>query len=94
MKEIKYPEEIKREHWEYLLGKMEQPLVSIGEIALHWKCSKSTARRELKRKHIPVFYIGRNIAVYASTLKKFCEGTYSIAEIPESTAGIPESEGS
>jgi len=62
----------------------EQPLVSIGEIAEYLKCSKATARKELKRKGVPVFYIGRHIAVYPSTLKSCCEGTYCNSEIPES----------
>ena len=73
---------------------IEQPLVSIGEIAKHLKCSKSTARRELERKHVPTFRIGRHIAVYASTLKRCCEGTYCASEIPESILTIPESNGS
>ena len=72
----------------------EQPLVSIGEIAKHLKCSKSTARKELERKNVPTFRIGRHICVYPSTLKKFCEGTYCNSGIPESELTVPESEGS
>ena len=62
----------------------EQPLVSIGEIAEYLKCSKATARKELKRKDVPVFYIGRHIAIYPSTLKRCCEGTYCNGAVSES----------
>lgn len=70
----------------------EKPLVSIGEIAEYLKCSKATARKELKRKHIPTFRIGRHIAVYPSTLKSCLEGTYSSAGIPKRALSMLESD--
>jgi len=53
----------------------EHPLVSIGEIAEYLKCSIPTARKELERKCVPTFKIGRHICVYPSTLKKCLENT-------------------
>lgn len=72
----------------------EQPLIGIEDIARYWKCSETTARKELKRKHIPTFYIGRNQCVYISTLKKFCEGVDYSPEVSESVPNDTESEGS
>jgi DeoR/GlpR family transcriptional regulator of sugar metabolism len=46
----------------------EQPLVGIGDIAKFLKVSEATARRELKRKKAPIFYIGKFIAVMPSDL--------------------------
>ena len=69
----------------------EQPLVSIGEIAHHLKCSKDTARKELKRNRVPTFKIGRHIAVYPSTLKTCLERTYYVTQPPESVLTMPES---
>lgn len=46
----------------------EQPLVSIGEIAKFLNVSKSTARRTLKKYHVPVFYVGNFVSVIPSEL--------------------------
>ena len=46
----------------------EQPLVSWGEIAGFLKVSKSTARKVVRKHKIPIFWIGRFVAILPSTL--------------------------
>ena len=42
----------------------------IGEIAKFLKVSEATARRILKKKNVPTFYVGKFIAVMPSDLIK------------------------
>ena len=51
----------------------EQPLVTWGDIATHLKVSEPTARKELKKKGIEVFMLGRCVAIYPSDLRQQLE---------------------
>lgn len=51
----------------------EQPLVSWGDIAAYLKLSVPTAKRDLKKKGIQMFMLGRYVAVYPSDLREQLE---------------------
>ena len=51
----------------------EQPLVGMGDIAIHLKVSQATVRKELKKKGIKVFMLGRYVSVYPSDLRQQLE---------------------
>jgi len=53
---------------------VEKPLVTWGEIADHLNVSEETARKIVRDKSIPVFYLGKLVAIYPSTLKNALEG--------------------
>ena len=51
----------------------EQPLVSWGDIAAFLKVSEPTARKELRKKRVEVFTLGRCVAIYPSDLRQQLE---------------------
>jgi len=59
----------------------EQPLVTLGEIAAHLKVSVPTVRKELKRKHIKVFMLGRSVAIYPSDLREQLENYKNLSNL-------------
>ena len=51
----------------------EKPLVTWKGIANHLGVSVKTARRTLKKRGVPVFYIGSMVAIFPSELKVYLE---------------------
>lgn len=60
----------------------EQPLVTWGDIAAHLKVSQPTARKELKKKAIEVFMLGRCVAIYPSDLRDQLEKYKKLVNLP------------
>ena len=53
---------------------IEKPLVTWKSIANHLDVCVRTAQKEIKEKKVPVFHIGRMVAIFPSELKLYLEG--------------------
>jgi len=67
----------------------EQPLVSWGEIATFLKVSKPTAMRVIRKHKIPIFHIGRFVAILPSTLIRYLLESESILNDTHTHLNIP-----